>query len=165
MSFVPPRFFFIPAALYAKPMLKVDMPHQIPVVTPEASLEQYVVWTLGPQEGNANNLVEATFPSSQAYPASFTASGRVPGDPAQTTIAGVVLDNSNVPIPGVTIRAVLTNILNSNVSAIQSVAAVQTDTEGQFALPQAPVGFVKLLVDGSTAQLPLANTPRSNTTW
>lgn len=110
--------------------------------------------TLGPQAGNANNRVQADFPSNQGARASFTASGRVPGNPTQTTISGVVLDNSNVPIPGVTIRAVLTTILNSNASALQSVPAVQTDTEGQFAIPQAPIGFVKLMVDGSTAQLP-----------
>lgn len=110
--------------------------------------------TLGSQEGNANNLVEATFASNTGLPASFTASGRASGDPANTTISGVVLDNSNVPIPGVTIRAVLTNLLNSNSSIIQSVAAVQTDAQGQFSIPQAPVGFVKLLVDGSTAQRP-----------
>jgi hypothetical protein len=110
--------------------------------------------TLGPQEGNANNLVEATFPSHQGFPAAFTASGRTPGDPAQTTISGVVLDNSNVPIPGVTVRAVLIDILHSNVSALPSVTAVQTDAQGQFTIPQSPVGFVKLLVDGATAQRP-----------
>jgi hypothetical protein len=66
----------------------------------------------------------------------------------------VVLDNSNVPIPGVTVRAVLTNLLRSNSTAVQSVAAVQTDAQGQFTIPQAPVGFVKLLVDGTTAQRP-----------
>jgi len=108
--------------------------------------------TLGSAEGNDNNLVEADFPSNQSFPSSFTASGRAPGDPAQTTISGVVLDNSNVPIPGVTIRAVLTNLMRSNSSIIQSVAAVQTDAQGQFTISQAPVGFVKLLVDGSTAQ-------------
>jgi hypothetical protein len=110
--------------------------------------------TLGPQEGVANNRVQADFPANQGFPAAFTASGRVSGNPAQTTISGVVFDNSNVPIPGVTVRAVLTNVLHSNVSAIQSVAAVQTDAQGQFSLSQAPVGFVRLLVDGSTAQLP-----------
>jgi glucodextranase-like protein len=110
--------------------------------------------TLGFQEGNANNLVEANFPGNQGFHASFTATGRAPGNPAGTTISGVVLDNSNVPIQGVTIRAVLTNLLNSNSSIIQSVAAVQTDAQGQFTIPQAPVGFVKLLVDGSTAQRP-----------
>ncbi len=110
--------------------------------------------TLGFQEGDANNLVEANFPSNQGFPAAFRASGRAPGDPARTTISGVVLDNSNVPIPGVTVRAVLTNQMTSNSNIIQSVAVVQTDAEGQFTIPEAPVGFVKLLVDGSTAQRP-----------
>src|SRR5207253_35238 len=49
--------------------------------------------TLGLQEGNANNLVTATFPTNVAFPVAFTASGRAPGDPAATTISGVVLDN------------------------------------------------------------------------
>ena len=44
----------------------------------------------------------------------------------------MVLDNSNTPIPGVTIRALLTNVLNSNSTAVQSAAAVQTDAQGQF---------------------------------
>lgn len=110
--------------------------------------------TLGLQEGNANNLVEANFPSNQSSPASFTASGRAPGDASRTTISGVVLDNTDVPIPGVTVRAVLTNLLNSNSSIVQTAAAVQTDGQGRFTIPQAPVGFVKLLVDGSTAQRP-----------
>jgi hypothetical protein len=108
--------------------------------------------TLGLQEGNANNLVEATFPSNTSFPSSFTASGRAPADPSKTTITGVVLDNSNVPIPGVMIRAVLTNMLTANSSVVQSLAGIQTDDQGQFVIPQAPVGFVKLLVDGSTAQ-------------
>ena len=110
--------------------------------------------TLGLQEGNANNLVEVNFPSNQGFPAAFTASGRAPGDASQTTISGVVLDNSNQPIPGVTMRAVLTNYLHANGNAVQLVQAVQTNAQGQFTLPQAPVGAVKLLADGSTAQLP-----------
>ncbi len=109
---------------------------------------------LGLQEGNANNLVEATFPSNQGFPAAFTASGRAPGDPTKTTIIGTVLDNSNQPIPGVTIRAVLTNLLHSNAASVQSAATVQSNAQGQFTITPAPVGFVKLLVDGSTAQLP-----------
>ncbi len=110
--------------------------------------------TLGMQEGNANNLVEVSFPSNTGFPASFTASGRAPGNPAETTISGVVLDNSNVPIPGVTVRAVLTNVVTSNGFAVQQAASVQTDAQGQFTIPQAPVGFVKLLVDGATATRP-----------
>ncbi len=110
--------------------------------------------TLGFQEGNGNNLVEANFPGNTGFPASFTASGRAAGDPANTSISGVVLDNSNLPIPGVTVRAVLTNLLNSNSSSINAAATVQTDAQGQFVILPAPVGYVKLLVDGSTAQRP-----------
>jgi len=54
--------------------------------------------------------VEADFVGDQGFPATFTASGRAAGDPSKTIISGVVLDNSNVPIPGATIRAVLTNV-------------------------------------------------------
>src|SRR6185437_23877 len=55
---------------------------------------------------------------------------------------------------GVTIRAVLTNILTSNSGSGQTAATAQTDAKGQFTIFKAPVGFVKLLVDGSTATVP-----------
>lgn len=110
--------------------------------------------TLGFQEGNSNNLVTATFPSNTGFPANFNASGRGPGDPARTAISGLVLDNSNQPIPGVSVRAALTNIVNSSLSSVQSAPAVQTDARGQFQINSAPIGFVKLLVDGATATLP-----------
>ncbi len=106
---------------------------------------------LGVQEGNANNVVAATFAGNSGFPAGFTASGRVAGDPAATVISGVVLDNNNVPIAGVTMRAVLTSLLNSNRSIIPTLPAVQSDASGQFTLPNAPVGHAKLLVDGLTA--------------
>lgn len=66
----------------------------------------------------------------------------------------MVLDNTNQPIPGVTIRAVLTNVLNSNPTSAQTAATVQTDGTGHFSIYEASVGFVKLLVDGSTATAP-----------
>jgi hypothetical protein len=109
---------------------------------------------LGFQEGISNNLVTADFPGNTGFPATFTASGVGPGDPANTVISGLVLDNSNQPIPGVSVRTVLTNILNSNLGAVQTAAAVQTDARGQFSITNAPVGFVKLFVDGSTATVP-----------
>ncbi len=108
--------------------------------------------TAGFQEGNSKQHGHtADFAGDTAFPASFTASGLGPGDPAKTVISGLVLDNSNQPIPGVTIRAVLTNVLNSNMGAVQATATVQTDAKGQFTIYNAPVGYVKLLVDGSTA--------------
>jgi hypothetical protein len=123
-------------------------------VTTDSDGRAAAMLTLGLQEGNANNLVEANFQAAGGFAAAFTASGRAPGDPAQTTISGVVLDNSNNPIPGVTMRAVLTNVLNANTTAVQSVPSVRTGAQGQFTIAPAPVGFVKLLADGSTAQRP-----------
>jgi hypothetical protein len=109
--------------------------------------------TLGLQEGNANNLVEADFAGNQGRPAAFTASGRVPGNPANTTISGVVLDNSNAPIPGVTVRAVSTDAVRSNLGTVLAAPAIQTDAQGQFSIPQAPIGIIKLMLDGSTASV------------
>ncbi len=107
--------------------------------------------TFGFQEGNSNNLVTATFPGNSGLPASFTASGLGPGDPVKTEISGVVLDNMDQPIPGVSVRALLTNVANSNPTSAQTAAAVQTDAKGRFTIYNAPVGYMKLLVDGSTA--------------
>jgi len=110
--------------------------------------------TLGFQEGSSNNVVTADFPGDTGFPAGFNASGLGPGDPAKTEISGLVLDNSNQPIPGVTIRAALTNVVNSNISSVQAAATVQTGAKGTFTLYKAPVGYVRLLVDGSTATAP-----------
>jgi len=110
--------------------------------------------TLGMQEGESNNVVSATFESNTGFVATFNASGRFPGDPAKTSISGVVLDNTNIPIPGVSVRAVNTEVLHANGNAANGVLPVQTDAQGQFTISQAPVGFTKLLVDGSTATRP-----------
>lgn len=64
-----------------------------------------------------------------------------------------MLDNTNQPLAGVTVRAALTNVVNSNLSAVQGAATVQTDEKGQFTIFKAPVGYVKLLVDGATASV------------
>src|SRR4029079_4845320 len=104
--------------------------------------------TLGPNGGTANNVVMATFPGNPASPATFTASGKVPGNASDTTITGVVLDNSGGPIFGVTVRAVLSNLLTSNGQIVTTLPSVQTNVQGQFTVVNAPVGYVKVLVDG-----------------
>jgi hypothetical protein len=71
--------------------------------------------------------------------AGFTATGFIPGDAGQTTVSGVVLNNQDSPIEGVTIR-----ISGSN-------RETQTDVEGLFEITEAPVGPVHLIADGSTA--------------
>ncbi|MDP9191858.1 MAG: carboxypeptidase-like regulatory domain-containing protein [Acidobacteriota bacterium] len=94
--------------------------------------------TLGDEAGNDSNVFVAMTP--QGARAEFVASGRTIGDPAATRITGVVQDNMNVPIAGVSVRIDGTTI------------AAETDAEGQFVLPGVPVGYVKLFVDGTTTQ-------------
>jgi hypothetical protein len=99
------------------------------------------VLTLGSRPGVAGNVVAATIPNVEE-PAGFSATAYQPGDPAETAVSGVVLDNSNVPIPGVSLRIRGTTL------------AVATDEQGQFRIRPVPVGNVHLQVDGSTAQRP-----------
>jgi hypothetical protein len=102
-----------------------------------------VAFTLDPEEGIANNVVEANIVALEDGPkASFVASGRAAGPAEETSISGVVLDNTNLAIAGATLR--VKGTLQTGV----------TDAEGQFRIDQAPVGAVKLIVDGSTVDRP-----------
>lgn len=96
------------------------------------------VLTLGPQEGFDNNAVEARFPENPGLPATFLATGRVAGDPDDTSVSGVVLDNADLPVPGAT------------VSIPGTALRTTTDAGGRFSLAPAPVGKIGLAVDGST---------------
>ncbi|MBR9911253.1 MAG: hypothetical protein GYB33_12970 [Gammaproteobacteria bacterium] len=71
--------------------------------------------------------------------AGFSATGFVPADPGDTSISGVVLDNQDAPVPGVTVRVEGTER--------QGI----TDEQGRFLIDEAPVGPVHLIADGSTA--------------
>ncbi len=103
--------------------------------------------TLGPEDGFDNNVVDADFAGNSGLAATFVATGRIPGDPSQTIVSGVVLDNTNQPVPGVTMHIEGTDLYS------------QADAQGQFALQPAPVGDVHLVADGSTA-LREGNWPR-----
>jgi hypothetical protein len=99
--------------------------------------------TTDPAEGVANNVAEATIDALPGGPvASFVASTWAAGDPAQTAVSGVVLDNTNLPVAGVTLR-----LRDTALTAV-------TDDQGLFTIAPAPVGTLKLIVDGSTAQRP-----------
>ncbi|MGH8103886.1 MAG: hypothetical protein ACREJQ_05115, partial [bacterium] len=98
--------------------------------------------TLGMTAGFDNNLVQATFPDSPGQAAAFVASGKTVGDPAQTKISGVVLDNSSLPIAGVTLHVEGTSL------------TTQSDEQGRFLLQPVPIGKVLLVADGATAQRP-----------
>jgi hypothetical protein len=128
-------------------------------VTTDSNGRAITVLTLGTQIGNANNVVEATFPNNPGSPAAFAASARAPGDPTRTRISGVVLDNSNNPIPGVTVRLFETNQGNNNNLPVQVGTPVQTDAKGTFVIQPAPVGFFKLMADGTTAPGPNSYPP------
>lgn len=98
--------------------------------------------TLGAFPGNDNNEVEANFPGNIGFPVIVVASGQIPGDPAETSVSGVVLDNSDVPVPGALCRLV------------GQPDAVLSDENGYFQIKPAPVGAVRLVVDGATVTRP-----------
>jgi hypothetical protein len=85
-----------------------------------------------PKDGDGNTVL---------ITAGFTATGFVPADPGLTSISGVILDNQDTPIPGITVRV--------DGSERQAVS----DAQGQFKIDQAPVGPVHLVADGSTATI------------
>ena len=100
---------------------------------------------LGHLEGIDAQRVTATLldgPAGTSITAGFTASAFVPADPGATRISGVVLDNQDSPLPGVTVR-----VENSTRQAI-------ADGQGRFVITEAPIGPVHLIADGSTATVP-----------
>lgn len=98
--------------------------------------------TLGGVTGLDAQTVTATLidaPPGESITSGFSASGFIPGEPAKTSISGLVLDNQDNPLAGVTIRV--------DGTTRQAVA----DARGAFKIDQVPVGPVHLLIDGSTA--------------
>ncbi|HLX06394.1 MAG TPA: carboxypeptidase regulatory-like domain-containing protein [Thermoanaerobaculia bacterium] len=116
---------------------------QTVTATTDSDGRAIVTFTLDPAEGISNNGVRAAIVGLSNSPiASFALSGRAAGDPAATTVSGVVLDNAQQPVPGVTV-SILGTVLNA-----------QTDSAGHFQLQAVPPGTVTLIVDGSTTQRP-----------
>jgi hypothetical protein len=98
---------------------------------------------LGPEEGTSNNVVTARIDGQTGGSVvGFTSTAWAAGDPAATAIHGLVVDNVNQPVPGVTVR-----LRGTTYSA-------QTDAQGFFRIAPAPVGTLKMIVDGSTATRP-----------
>jgi hypothetical protein len=108
--------------------------------------------TLGTEPGFDNNVVEANFGGNPGLVATFVASAKAPGNAADTRISGVVLDNSNNPIEGVTVRLFQAHQGNNNNTPIQVGTPVETNAQGQFLIAPAPVGFFKLMADGTTVE-------------
>ncbi len=121
------------------------------LVNTDSNGRALAVLTLGSQPGNDNNVVQASFSGNPGLPVAFSASALTPGNPANTTITGVVLDNSNNPLQGVTMRLFLTNQASNNNLPMQIGTPVETDVHGNFLIAPAPVGYYKLMADGTTA--------------
>jgi PKD repeat protein len=100
--------------------------------------EVSAVLTLGPQDGLNNNVVVASIVGFLDAQTTFTASGRGTGPASDTSVSGVVLDNQDLPMANVTVE-----IQHTALTAI-------TGDEGQFTIPNAPVGVIDLIVDGTT---------------
>jgi Glucodextranase, domain B/Carboxypeptidase regulatory-like domain/Transglutaminase-like superfamily len=101
----------------------------------------WITPTLGGGSGFDNHAFEATIAGIESR-AVFTASSAPAGPVDETRISGVVLDNTSLPIAGVTLRVEGTS------------RQTRTDAQGQFTLGGVPAGYVRLIADGSTALRP-----------
>lgn len=103
-------------------------------------------WTnlvLGDGEGTGNNVVTARLvdvPDSGV--ATFAASGKTVGEAQNTSITGVVLDNTDLPVPGASVKIADTDI------------ETLTGTNGVFRLDAVPLDTVHLEIDASTTSRP-----------
>ena len=101
-----------------------------------------VQFILGQLQGLDAQRVTATLidsPQGKTLSAGFTASAFIPADPGKTSLSGVVLNNQDQPLQGVTLRIEGT-----------TRQAVSND-QGRFTITEVPVGPVHLIADGSTA--------------
>ena len=100
-----------------------------------------VQFIIGQLQGLDAQRVTATLidsPQGKTLSAGFTASAFIPADPGKTSLSGVVLNNQDQPLQGVTLRIEGT-----------TRQAVSND-QGRFTITEVPVGPVHLIADGST---------------
>ncbi len=102
-------------------------------------------FTLGPQDGINNNQVIATVAALPDDLVAFVSSGKTSDELAPTTLVGVVVDNSDVPIPNAKVQVIGDD--NTELTTF-------TDEVGRFQLIDIPIGQVHLLVDGTTTTRP-----------
>ncbi len=101
-----------------------------------------VRYVLGDVEGLDAQHIRATLldaAGAQPVLAGFNATAFKLADAGQTTVSGVVLDNQDNPLPGVTLYLEGTS------------RKAQSNEQGRFVINSVPVGPVHLVADGSTA--------------
>lgn len=113
----------------------------IQTATTDSDGRAHAKLTLGSEIGLDVHRVIATIVGT-SFTAGFTASALQSGDPGKTSITGVVLDNQDRPLPGVTIRVDGTT------------REAKSNEQGQFKILEVPVGPVHLIADGSTTTVP-----------
>lgn len=106
-------------------------------ITTDSDGRASVTFTVGRDAGMDTYRLNASLVGTLAS-AGFTASALIPGDPGQTSVTGVVMNNQDAPLPNVTIR-----VENTNREAV-------TDGNGIFKITEVPVGPLRLLVEGQT---------------
>ncbi|HEX4954148.1 MAG TPA: PKD domain-containing protein [Thermoanaerobaculia bacterium] len=112
--------------------------------TTDADGKASAPFNLGPEVGIDSHVVKAEFPGLTEPAALFVITGLATGAEAETRVSGIVLDNEDQPVPGVTM-----SIVGATISAV-------TGADGRFTMVGAPVGTVHLKADGRT-------TPRAGT--
>ena len=106
------------------------------------------VLTLGQDTGRSVHRVQASMPlpddgsSGTELGAVFSATAWKAGPPELTRVRGQVVDEDEQPVAGVTVS------IDGSTGPFHSVP---TDPAGRFEIGGAPVGFVRLVVDGTTA--------------
>jgi len=112
------------------------------VVTTDSEGKAAARFRLGPEPGISNNRVSAGFEGLTEASATFVISGLEPGPEEATELHGVVLDNQDDPVPGVTVHVTNTS------------ATAWSDADGRFVLEGVPVGNVHLEVFGASTTRP-----------
>lgn len=95
--------------------------------------------------GDSSQVVEAQVYARDGLTAEFVAHNLRPGALDETSITGLILDNSNLPMKGVEVK-ISGNSFNTRETL--------TNDKGRFVFEQAPVGTVHLYLDGSTSDRP-----------
>ena len=105
-------------------------------------IQEFITGSNIDNAGYNSQIITASVVGYPELNTTFTANNLRAQSIDKTTITGLVLDNSNQPLPGVEVK-----IKGNSFNTRETV----TDRQGLFTFTQAPVGTVHLVLDGSTS--------------